>query len=829
MGRRGSRGLTRRWRGKVRNQGGVDRVTLGITCPSIIHNGSRDRQKNTKSAMKVQSPSLEHSARTLPLPKNGSKVVQTAPKLNNDTKHVANGFSGLRPRSSTDSFLRHTQRFLRPGPGSGSGSRTTSPSQKKTPAGRSHSSDGLGSVSAVRLTEKDRISSRSLTQVQKQPSPVFTVTALPCSIQAPPKGGKKSPVTRQVSGGGLKATGRSGLPPSALKKPLSPALGPASKPSGISYKLSRPMLLKQARPLRVMSATASELNSVKISSPTENSRETPAESPEKDVLSSEPVSIVGETLEDMSLSSTSSLDRNDTSQEYMDDFDNLGVEILLFSPKNDEDDSGLDQSCARFDDDKTSVNGVTEASGLCFLEDGVDWAGLKLKSDDTQRHVSLLSHQRKMSQTDYHEQGGSSLDLSPSDSCGSAGTYMWDEEDLEPLGGANSASINCNSQHIEDFDSEDILKDLDTCDLEDDDLMLDTDFTEDASVLSDRDGMSHMAEWRRRQLCWGTNDVQNEDGDFTCYKLTEDPGNKRTDICRDGDIILDLCPSRSFITRSSSGTLLSSFIAPPAVLGVDVEELADDCSAVRSQLEFLQMLLLQEEEVDDNTLTMDSPEVNDSSQSSDTLVKALQQEVLQLREQLRSRDRTIAQLTLQLTVPSVTAGCGCQETTGKMDRHTQTGLMERDRVKTQAVRREQSQILHSTSQDHQDLLTTHISSITQHHAPPIHQTTPPEQPSDLFTTRPTLKTALPAAHPAGPPDQVLLTVQAPLPNQDLLKAETPAAHPAHTLQSSAAAPPPKTMSSRQPLMPHNPENNIRSGLRPRTRAVTSRLPKPKSH
>lgn len=58
-----------------------------------------------------------------------------------------------------------------------------------------------------------------------------------------------------------------------------------------------------------------------------------------------------------------------------------GVEILLFSPKNDEDDSGLDQSCARFDDDKTSVNGVTEASGLCFLEDGVDWAGLKLKSE----------------------------------------------------------------------------------------------------------------------------------------------------------------------------------------------------------------------------------------------------------------------------------------------------------------------------------------------------------------------------------------------------------------------------------------------------------------
>lgn len=47
------------------------------------------------------------------------------------------------------------------------------------------------------------------------------------------------------------------------------------------------------------------------------------------------VLIVGETLEDMSLSSNSSLDRNDTSQEYMDDFDNLGEKgkknTLLFS------------------------------------------------------------------------------------------------------------------------------------------------------------------------------------------------------------------------------------------------------------------------------------------------------------------------------------------------------------------------------------------------------------------------------------------------------------------------------------------------------------------
>lgn len=52
--------------------------------------------------------------------------------------------------------------------------------------------------------------------------------------------------------------------------------------------------------------------------------------------------------------------------------------ILLLSSKNEEDDSGLDQSCARFDDDKVAVNGVAKAAGLCFLDDGVDWASMRL-------------------------------------------------------------------------------------------------------------------------------------------------------------------------------------------------------------------------------------------------------------------------------------------------------------------------------------------------------------------------------------------------------------------------------------------------------------------
>lgn len=51
-------------------------------------------------------------------------------------------------------------------------------------------------------------------------------------------------------------------------------------------------------------------------------------------------------------------------------------------------------------------------------------------------------------------QGGSSLDLSPSDSCGSGGTYMWDEEGLEPLGGTARTLSSNTTHHMGSFDSD---------------------------------------------------------------------------------------------------------------------------------------------------------------------------------------------------------------------------------------------------------------------------------------------------------------------------------------------------------------------------------------
>lgn len=50
--------------------------------------------------------------------------------------------------------------------------------------------------------------------------------------------------------------------------------------------------------------------------------------------------------------------------------------VLLFSSKNDEEDSGLDQSCTRLDDEEAE-SGVTKATELCFLDDGLDWTGVR--------------------------------------------------------------------------------------------------------------------------------------------------------------------------------------------------------------------------------------------------------------------------------------------------------------------------------------------------------------------------------------------------------------------------------------------------------------------
>ncbi|XP_028990299.1 serine-rich coiled-coil domain-containing protein 2 isoform X2 [Betta splendens] len=785
------------------------------------------------------SPSPQSSPRTLPV----LKASQCG--LSNGTKQL-NALPGSKPHSGTSASLRQPQAFAfsggpRPGSGSGFGFRSGSPLQKKPPATRSQSTDSLGGSATVQLTESDRFRSRSLTQVRQQNSPTRhpsspqTVTRPNSNSKTADKGLRERsspqaphrsslfPISSRTVEGGAKGAGVKGqssgiglmsvLPSSALKKPLLPSPAPTTKPNGISYRLSRPSLIKQSRPLRVTSASGSgaDLEGWRSSAETDTSPDSP-EAPGPETPGSQPPTHAELTLEDMSLSSTSSLDRNDTSQEYMDDFDNLGngcVGVLLLSSKSDEDDSGLDQSCARFDDDKASIDGVSTAPGLCFLEDAVDWAGMRLCGERGGRGLARLS-----SQLDGHDQGGSSLDLSPSDSCSSGGTYLWDEEGLEPLGGtATSGSINTNtSHHVGSFDSDlnsiDVLNNLDSCDLEDDDLMLDVDLAEDGSLHSDGDGMSHMAQWRRRQLCWGMQDVSNDDnGGLQCYQLTEDPGNKRT--AKDSGLVLSLCPPRS----------PSLSPATPAV-SLDVEDLAEDCSAVRSQLEVLQRLLLQEDEVDEDTLTTDtvSPDV-------DSQVQSLLQEVQQLREELRSRDRTIAELTLKLAVPTATTRRCCQETV-RMDRYTQTSVTERESVASQTPWSNHSpQILHASGQRRQEPLMDQVLGCVQAPAPPCSPR--PQIPTDGL---PLCAGSDPTARGerGGRKD---CSAEELKPGAQLRSLPLPSRLRLSPSQSSrATCSPATTPTSRQ--LPSEPDGSGASGVQLRSlgfSSSSSRLPKPKSY
>ncbi|KAJ7987618.1 hypothetical protein DPEC_G00328340 [Dallia pectoralis] len=553
----------------------------------------------------------------------------------------------------------------------------------------SQSSGSLESVS-----EENLVRSQSLTYVKRIPSPSQPPIIRSYSFNRASElgrsevrpspvlsGGGKGRGVLLIKGGPGLTPGRAGvgatsgvLPPTALRKSLLPSPATNStKPSALSYRLSRPSLIKQPRP--VLTTAAEEVQGDGEESPRrENSVETSPASPDAEEfhgdrvegterrisvetpsVTSDPSSITdspGSTpeglleepatpsvarslrgLEDMSLSSASSLEHNDNSEEYMDDFDNLGNggEGILLLPAHDEVQPVL------ADEDNTDANqhcGGTAMTGLhSFLSDSVDWAAMGITGDRNRlRVLSRRTSQALSGGPDYTH--GSSLDLSPSDS-GSGGTYMWDEEGLEPLG---SSTHPCGSYDSE-LNSMDILNNLDNlesgCDLDDDDLMLEVDLPEDGSLHSDGTGMSHLANWRRRQLCWTAEDLQNNDNSEVGFEP------------------YDRYPGQD--------TGLASPHRP--VDELTLKHMAEDCCSVKTQLENLKLLLQMEDDSEmDDTITLDtvSPESTEEPIRFPQ-VEELLREVQELKEDLRNKDRIIAQLTQQMAVPVVTVRCLCQQ------------------------------------------------------------------------------------------------------------------------------------------------------------------------
>ncbi|KAM9772705.1 serine-rich coiled-coil domain-containing protein 2-like isoform 2-T4 [Syngnathus typhle] len=593
-----------------------------------IHNDAAPRHAHPqKSAVdpKTSNKSLPTYNAGLPVPKSGLPVSRTGlPVLKNKlpvsksrltgSKKNLSGLSGSKPRPPQQSA--NSDPTLSSSPGSGCGSLPT--------AARSLSTRNLRSVPPSRLTKGDG-SGPCGPVVQRRASPV----SLPPSPST--KTGHKQSATSCVQAEPLESQ----------KKSLLPAL----RANGVSYKLSRPSLAKQGRTAAEEASRARAKTKTTARTPS-STGSSPERTPE---ASQDGHRILAETLDDMSLSSGSSVDHDRTDQEYMDDFDNLGNggESLLLAVAHKNDDPGRWGA------------GVTEATRRHFLDNALDW-NHETHAGDGANHLSTFSHHSRSSPSDYHEQGGSSLDLSPSDSCGSGGIYMWDEEGLEPLGGASLLTGPIGA-FDSDADSSDGVTHLDSCDLDEDDLMLDGDFADDISLhgggqtsrpsASGQTRVAHPADGdgTRRRLLWGSRDSCSDDSPLTFLRLPIEEARHddgQDDAGPDGILNLDLSPERDG--------------------EVDAEDLAQDMGALRSQLELLQQFLLQDAEADDDSLTTDtlSPEDGDCAQ-----VEALLQEVRELKEDLRNKEEIISQLTHQLAHAPAT------DWTGKTEQHTQTSAV----------------------------------------------------------------------------------------------------------------------------------------------------------
>uniref|UniRef100_A0A8C6LWI6 Coiled-coil serine-rich protein 2a n=1 Tax=Nothobranchius furzeri TaxID=105023 RepID=A0A8C6LWI6_NOTFU len=166
----------------------------------------------------------------------------------------------------------------------------------------------------------------------------------------------------------------------------------------------------------------------------------------------------GETLEDMSLSSASSLDRFDTSEEFLDDTDSV------------------EDACGEGDmPDNRKASSTTLSSLHSFHSETIDWESKEMtKESPVQESQESLA----LSPEQGDAPPASSVELSPSSSSG--GTYMWDEEGLEPL---RRRETPLDSYDDSELNSMDILNNLDSpgaADLDDSDLMLDAGLPDDS-------------------------------------------------------------------------------------------------------------------------------------------------------------------------------------------------------------------------------------------------------------------------------------------------------------------------------------------------------------
>ncbi|XP_059517999.1 serine-rich coiled-coil domain-containing protein 2 isoform X2 [Myotis daubentonii] len=371
------------------------------------------------------------------------------------------------------------------------------------------------------------------------------------------------------------------------------------------------------------------------------------------------IRYLSDDVDDISLSSLSSSDKNDLSEDFSDDF--IDIEDSNRTRITPEEIS-LKEEKHEHIPTKDTVDSPKE-NEKCFSKTD-DWIDISVSDrSECTKHTSgsnLISPD-----TDYR--AGSSFELSPSDS--SDGTYMWDEEGLEPIGNVHPVG----SYESSEMNSIDILNNLESCDLEDDDLMLDVDLPEDASVENDRNvRQSQEGFWKRSPQRWSGQEH---------YPLSHPDRyhhHGKSDLSRGSPYRES--PLGHF--ESYGGTPFFQaqrmFIDVPentVILDeMTLRHMVQDCTAVKTQLLKLKRLLHQHDgsgSLHDIQLSLpSSPEPEDGDQIYKN--EDLLNEIKQLKEEIKKKDEKIQLLEHQLATR-----CNCHQKSKEekctyADKYTQT-------------------------------------------------------------------------------------------------------------------------------------------------------------
>ncbi|XP_072546319.1 serine-rich coiled-coil domain-containing protein 2 [Salminus brasiliensis] len=339
------------------------------------------------------------------------------------------------------------------------------------------------------------------------------------------------------------------MPPSGLKKPSLPSCA-LSKPLSLAYRLTHTFSANPQSPLgggtpeRTLSRSDQDAQQFEKSFP----------------------AVVPDGSEEMSFSSASS-DKNDACEDLLDDFYHLG-----------------DQSHNGMPD-----NGHLITPTLSRLHNFLDWVDL------TGGAVSVSS--------DAESVGGSSLELSPSSS---GGTYMWDEEMMEPFGhNTHSHTNNTHPHHCSSYNSRmdkgNNQESAEVFGLEENDFILALDLPENEALHSE------LKKGEPQQRRRGANHLQNDNWLLVLQNFNGPPA-----VHSDGHMA--------------------------ALQEFTLEQILQDCSSVKSQLLKLK-----------NLLQMEASEMNSKEwsvvNSAPFQVTELLKEVTTLREELNNKDKIITQLT----------------------------------------------------------------------------------------------------------------------------------------------------------------------------------------